>query len=228
MTMRRTAALILLVVAIACTHRQDSQSPTLRIYVARHGQTDWNLTKRLQGQTDTELNETGRKQARALAERMRGIPIERVYSSLLRRSRVTAEIAAQGAPVESLPTLNEQSLGRFEGLYVDGRDSANEQEFRRRARVEDDSLDGGESARQFFVRVCGATERIRGRHSSGSILIVGHGETNSMILRCLLGLTFEQADAIEQANDELYLIELSPARDPRLWKLIPGDKLGEL
>jgi broad specificity phosphatase PhoE len=81
-----------------------------------------NLARRLQGGTDVPLNETGRRQAHALADRLAGVRLDGIYSSALQRSRQTAEAFKGRAPVEALPGLNEQSLGAFEGLYLDGRD----------------------------------------------------------------------------------------------------------
>src|SRR6266496_5510374 len=63
-------------------HPVSAQSTgTLRIYLARHGETDWNAERRLQGRTDTALNSTGRQQAAKLAERLKGIRLDAVYSS---------------------------------------------------------------------------------------------------------------------------------------------------
>jgi broad specificity phosphatase PhoE len=212
--------------------RQGPEEPpsaeTLRIYLARHGQTDWNAERRLQGSTATELNETGRRQAAELAARLDGIALDAIYSSRLRRSRDTAQVVAGDRRVESLAELNEQQLGEFEGAYLDGRDPEVVTEFERRSADPNDTMGGGESIEQHLARVEKALEQIRGRHPSGQILIVGHGGTNSQILRALLGLSFEEAGEISQANSELYLIELSPDRDPRLWKLIPAENLNEL
>jgi len=216
------AALLALAAAAGC-----GQPPVLHLYVARHGQTDWNLERRLQGQTDRHLNDTGRAQAERLAERLRGLPLERVYSSTLARSRETAEIARGQAPLEALAGLREQAIGKFEGLKLDA-DSAATAEFQRRSRDPQDSLDGGESEDAFYARVRRSADDILARHASGWVLIVGHGGTNQMLLRAILGLTAAQADSIRQGNDEVYKLEIVRDRPPVLWKAIGAGKLGEL
>lgn len=226
----KTLAVMMFVPVLGC--RQAPEEPpsvdTLRIYLARHGQTDWNAERRLQGHTDIELNETGRRQAAELAARLEGISLDAIYSSQLRRSRDTARVVAGERPVVSLAELNEQMLGEFEGAYLDGRDPEAVAEFERRSADPKDTMGGGESIEQHLARVAKAFDQIRGRHPSGQILIVGHGGTNTQILRALLGLGFEEAGVIRQSNSELYLIELSAGRDPRLWKLIPPENLDEL
>lgn len=207
---------------------EGQSTGTLRIYLARHGQTDWNAERRLQGSTDTELNATGRQQAARLAELLKGIRFDAVYSSTLRRSRDTAEIARGQVALTSLEGLAERRLGKFQGKRVDSSDPPTAAEYERRRRVPEDALDGGESLNQFFERVRATIGSIRGRHSGGSILIVGHGLTNQMILRSLLGLSFERAVGIDQANDEVYLIEIESVAAPRLWKLVTESNFGDL
>lgn len=200
----------------------------LRIYVARHGQTDWNKAGRLQGQTDVPLNETGRAQARELAARMAGVPLDAIYTSALQRTRQTAEALQGAAPAVALPGLNEQALGAFEGVSREERDQKRREEFDRREENPDDTLDGGESSNQHFARVKAALQTIREKHPRGNVLIVAHGGTNVMILRLLLGLDRDQSSLIEQANDEIYMVEVRPSQRPVLWKLIPPDRLKEL
>jgi len=209
-------------------HAPEPGPATLRIYLARHGQTDWNVELRLQGRTDRHLNDTGRQQAAKLAEALAGIHLDAVYSSTLSRSRETAEIVRGTAPLTSLDGLCERALGRFEGLQVVGSDTTQVAEYIRRSNDPEDTLDGGESGSQFFARVRDAVQTIRQQHASGTLLIVGHGGTNQMILRALLDLTPEQADTIRQANDELYLIEIDPGSTPRLWKRITPANLADL
>src|SRR5436190_14808610 len=62
-------------------------APTLTIYLARHGQTAWNAEHRMQGWTDTPLDATGLRQAEGLRDFLRGVHLDRVYSSTLSRSR---------------------------------------------------------------------------------------------------------------------------------------------
>ncbi|HWA76773.1 MAG TPA: histidine phosphatase family protein [Polyangiaceae bacterium] len=92
------------------------------IYLARHGETDWNRERRWQGHTDVALNEAGRKQARELAEALRDRGLTHVSASDLSRARETAEIVAStlGIPAVSIDArLRERAFGVFEGLTQD-------------------------------------------------------------------------------------------------------------
>jgi 2,3-bisphosphoglycerate-dependent phosphoglycerate mutase len=201
----------------------------LHIYLARHGQTSWNAEKRLQGWTDTVLNETGEEQAKSLGRLIRGIPIRRIYCSTLARSQRTAEIVSAGKiPITRMPELREQSFGKFAGKYLDGRDPAIIEEYERRSADPKDSLDGGESLDQLYARVKTGLDKILQQQTKGAILIVGHGGTNTQILRALLNLSAEQSQKIDQANDELYLIEVVNRKAKRLWKYMTPDRLEEL
>jgi probable phosphoglycerate mutase len=209
--------------AAASVAMTTAQTPgTLRIYLARHGETDWNVIGKMQGQTDIPLNAKGRSQALLLRDTFKDIRIDAVYSSTLQRSRDTALAIGSSAPLTSLDGLREQNRGKFQGAQN------NDPEFLRRSQDPDDSLDGGESLNQLTERVRGTLARIRGEHPSGTILIVGHSVTNQMILRVLMNLTAQQAIKIDQANDDLYLIELDPGAPARLWKLIRDKNLGDL
>jgi broad specificity phosphatase PhoE len=89
------------------------------VYLARHGETAWNRALRWQGHTDIVLNDSGREQARRLAEAVRPLGISAVAASDLARARETAEIVAQLlglGPVTLDPDLRERSFGCFEGL----------------------------------------------------------------------------------------------------------------
>lgn len=90
----------------------------MKFYLTRHGETDWNIQNRIQGQTDTLLNERGREQARELADRLKdGYEIKTIYTSRQRRARETAEVIGQAIGVTPIVRegLEEISLGSWEG-----------------------------------------------------------------------------------------------------------------
>jgi broad specificity phosphatase PhoE len=91
--------------------------PARSFLFLRHGQTDWNAQGRIQGRTDTDLNETGLAQARAAAQRLMGRGIQRIVSSPLKRALRTAEIVATALalPIELDEHLMERAFGGFEG-----------------------------------------------------------------------------------------------------------------
>ena len=139
------------------------------ILLARHGETDWNRESRWQGWADPPLNETGRDQARRLAEQLRHIPFDAVYTSDLRRAHETAEIVAapHGVPVVADPGLREIDVGSWSGLT--------------RAEIEERfpgaERPDGETREQHLARVLQAVERIARDNLGRRILLVSHGGT---------------------------------------------------
>jgi broad specificity phosphatase PhoE len=222
--MRKVSLLILLLLvtpAAVAPHAQTTAS--LRLYIARHGETDWNVQHKLQGMTDIPLNDNGRRQAAALAESLKGVRLDAIYSSTLSRSRDTARtVAGTSMTVKSLDGLRERNYGHFQG----GSDT--EPDYVKRMNVWDDRLDDGESLNQLLARARDSLAQIRREHPSGNVLIVAHRITNQMMLRALLDLTPDQTVKITQDNDEVYLVEFDPGAKPRLWKLIREKNLGDL
>src|SRR3954451_11247139 len=91
------------------------------VYLARHGESDWNVERRWQGHADRPLTERGRQQARPLAERLAAVDLDAVYASDLRRAWETAEAVAapKGLQVGRLPELREVNVGSWCGLTRD-------------------------------------------------------------------------------------------------------------
>lgn len=209
---------------------QAQQDDTvLDLYLVRHGQTAWNLEKRLQGATDNVLNETGLRQASELAQRLAGVKFSHIYSSGLKRAQETAAAFAGSTPVTPLPALNERSFGKFEGIFEDERSAALFAEFGKRGSVLDDALDGGESLQSQADRVKTAVREITGKHKSGSLAIVAHGGVNPLVMAALLDLPVAEAVArIKQANDEVYLVRLRPGQAPGVWKQVTRTTLEQL
>ncbi len=90
----------------------------MKIYLIRHGQTDWNIQGRIQGSHDIPLNETGRRQAELLAKGMDSRPVSRIFSSTLTRAMETAERISSRQKVEIcfMPQLIEVEFGKWEGM----------------------------------------------------------------------------------------------------------------
>ncbi len=90
----------------------------MKIYLIRHGETDQNKCKCLQGRSDIELNEYGRELARKTAEGLKDIPFDIIFTSPLKRARETAEIirGKREIPLVLEERIQEISFGEYEGL----------------------------------------------------------------------------------------------------------------
>jgi 2,3-bisphosphoglycerate-dependent phosphoglycerate mutase len=145
------------------------------LYVARHGETDWNAEKRWQGQTDTALNAAGRAQAEALADRLAGRSVARIHASDLSRARETAEIVAARlgvAEVVSDPDLRERGFGVFEGLTFEECMETCPEAFTR-YRADRTLPEGAEPDTSLVPRVTRAIARAL--EGQGTALVVSHG-----------------------------------------------------
>lgn len=95
----------------------------MKLYFVRHGETEWNVKKKIQGKTDIPLNENGRNQARELANKLAvdKLPAVKVYTSPQLRATETAQAVADalGLECEALDDLREMNLGEWEGLNWD-------------------------------------------------------------------------------------------------------------
>ena len=149
-----------------------------RLIVIRHGETEWNRDKRMQGTTDTQLSDVGRAQARALGRRLEGRGFSALYSSDLSRARETARAIAEQSGREILEErrLQERRFGIFEGLTAAEIIARYPGEHARFAsRDPDYEVPGGESARAFTLRCLGCLAEIAGRHAGGEVVVVTHG-----------------------------------------------------
>lgn len=91
----------------------------MKIYLARHGQTDWNLEMRAQGRKDLSLNATGRAQAKEMRDNIKNLEFDAVYASPLKRAAETAKIAVGDRyDIINHDLLMERSFGDFEGKIV--------------------------------------------------------------------------------------------------------------
>jgi broad specificity phosphatase PhoE len=155
------------------------------LYLARHGETDDNREPiRVQGFTDTPLNDTGRRQAAELAGRLEPLGLASLWSSDLSRARETAEIVGSrlGLPVQLDPRLREANRGRWEGRrFIDiERECPDLYAAWRRAGASF-RFPGGESLLEQSDRVIAALEAI-GASSELPVLVVCHGGSIRVVL----------------------------------------------
>jgi probable phosphoglycerate mutase len=159
---------------------------TTRLCIVRHGETDWNAERRLQGQVDIGLNATGRLQAQAMRARLQALHFAAAYSSDLARAWHTAEIALAGADlaVSPAPTFRERDYGRYQGLTA--ADAARDHPAMHAAHQARDihyDYGTGESLVAFAARVKAAMQALAERHVGEQTLIFTHGGVLDIIYR---------------------------------------------
>jgi broad specificity phosphatase PhoE len=182
----------------------------IHIYIARHGETTWNVEGRIQGRSDPDLSPKGHAQSLALHDQLKGRPISAIYSSTLKRSVHTAQPVADhfGLPIQRQPELDEIAFGIMEGKLLFGFDEELKSEW---DRFKDDRfayhIPGGENYMDVANRIKPFIERTLRNHEGQEILIVGHRVVNRLLIGMLLEYPLESTLKIEQTNDCLYLIQ---------------------
>lgn len=184
----------------------------MRILLARHGETQWNVEGRYQGQTfDIPLSEAGRAQALALGRRLAEVPIRRAVASPLLRARQTAELALGDR--SGLLTLDarlvELSHGEWEGRLA-SEIQAEQPELRRAWRDSPHLVKppGGEGFQDVAARAWPAfQEACAGLGKEEVVLIVTHDGVNRTLLARILGLDLSGVWAFRQAATCLNLLE---------------------
>jgi broad specificity phosphatase PhoE len=165
--------------------------PPRVLYIARHGETDWNVAGRWQGHTDVPLNANGRAQALTIAVALRGQTFAGVVASDLARAHETARIVAAElglAVAYTDPDLRERHFGPFEGLTRDECAAYHPDEWR--AWILDKvPPGGGETQEELSVRVHAAVGRaaLHVAPAEVPVLLVSHGGSMRALLTAALG-----------------------------------------
>lgn len=151
--------------------------PVTRIFLVRHGATDWTRQRRFQGHTDTPLNPEGKKQARRLRARFKRFDWDYLYASPLLRARRTAEILAYGRAGEIRydKRLREIFFGRWEGKSAEELRAQPDPAFQKWCKGRRTSPPGGETLKDFNRRISGFFSEILKCHPGKTLLVVSHG-----------------------------------------------------
>lgn len=163
----------------------------LEIYLTRHGETEWNLIRRMQGQKDSPLTELGVKQATWLSERLNGKDFSYIYTSPLGRARSTAEILNKSLKAELVEDhrLKEIYVGDWEGQLISDIEVKHSKE-------NDDfwhnpvafQMDGKETFQEVRDRAADFFEDLISKHGSGKVLVVSHAILIKGLLNYIQGM----------------------------------------
>jgi 2,3-bisphosphoglycerate-dependent phosphoglycerate mutase len=193
--------------------------PNTRLCIVRHGETDWNAARRIQGHVDIPLNVVGHSQAAATAHGIVGEKFAAIYSSDLIRTMQTANTLAgiAGVQVQAEPGLRERHFGRMQGMTyeeIQAQDVVEAARFRQRDPYYD--FGGGETLIAFADRIHATVERLATTHPGQTLLLVTHGGVLDIIHRRISGRGLSAPRDFTVPNAALNWIEI----DPKGWRLL--------
>ena len=164
------------------------------IILIRHGETEWNSQKRMQGHSNSDLSEVGREQIQALGELMKNVSFDHIYSSDSLRARQTAEAITQysGHTLQFDQRIREKNLGVFEGLTSTEAKERHPEIYRLfKTAGANYVIDEGESTQQLLERALEFIEEIRLRHPQERVVMVTHGGVVRVLMKHALGLSID-------------------------------------
>lgn len=176
----------------------------MKILIVRHGETDYNRAGIIQGQTETTLTRLGKAQAAALGQRLKDEKIDAIFSSDLKRTASTTEAINRyhGIKVSFCKELRERDFGEFVGQP--------RKNYEMRVQREDFfgfRPAGGESLLDLQKRIIAFLGRLAVIPNEATILISAHGQTNRMIIKEMLGLSFKEWPIFEQGSACLNILD---------------------
>ena len=176
----------------------------MKLYIARHGETQWNVDNRISGRTDVPLTDRGLQQAKLLAQNAMGKGIEVIIASPLLRARQTAQAVSDaiGVPIQIDQRLIELDFGIFEG------GSRSDPDFQRTRGQMPTRYPGGESAFMLAHRVYSCLEDVKRDYDGKTVLLVCHGGVCRMVRSYFEDLTNEEYGGYHAPNAQLVEYEL--------------------
>lgn len=173
---------------------QQDEAVLTRICLVRHGETEWNAERRIQGQIDIGLNAAGLRQAEAAGRWLKAAGISALYASDLKRAWATGQAIGQAVGLQPVaaPELRERRYGIFEGLtYAEAETRYPDGYAAFEGRNADYAFEQGESLKIMYERVTGKLKELAQRHLGESIVVVVHGGVLDVINRFVRGNPLE-------------------------------------
>ena len=185
----------------------------LRLFVVRHGETEWVRERRFAGSRDIPLTGVGREQCAAVARALSGTAVTAVYASPLQRARASAEVIAKphGLPVRLVPAFSEMGFGSWEGLTRDevrARYPEAWEQYRSAPHLVEPA--GGETLPGVAARVTAGMKALRDAHDAQTIVLVSHGVVLRLIVLAALGLGLDRLWTLDAAPAGITEIEYEP------------------
>lgn len=181
-----------------------------KILFIRHGQTDWNAAGRWQGHADVPLNETGRQQARALAQRLASWPLEAIVTSDLQRCQETARLLAAPHGLEPVPDprWRERDVGEFSGMTSQETRASHPELWEGAVHGMVDPPNG-ETFADLRVRAMEAFTAVSQQYARQTIAVVTHGGVLHTLLAQILGVSEETYGRFTlRGNTGLSIVEI--------------------
>ena len=192
----------------------------MRFFIIRHGETEWNIQGRFQGQRDTELNERGLDQSRRAAAYLAGHKFDVVTTSPLRRALTLAQMIAGdcGAEVEIVPAFTEINHGDWESCLsteVQERWPQLLETWHKSPHAVTMPGEGGESLRTVQLRAAAAVDELADRYS-GDVCVVAHDAVIKVLICLFLDAPLSAFWRLQIANCSLTIVEKSAGKTPRM------------
>ncbi|MBO4987957.1 MAG: histidine phosphatase family protein [Lachnospiraceae bacterium] len=187
----------------------------MKIYLVRHGETEWNKEYRLQGQADTRLNDYGRELAQITAEALKDIPFDVIYHSPLNRAEETAVILKKSRTIDIIADerIKEMSFGTAEGCHILSIKNNPEDPMYNFLKHPGDYIppENGERFEEVAARSAEFMEEtilpLEGKYQN--VLIVAHGAVNRTILNAIAGIPVSDFWNIRLKNCAVSIIDLT-------------------
>lgn len=181
-------------------------------YIVRHGETDWNTIRKVQGHSDIELNAMGEQQARAAGIEFQDVHFDRVFSSDLLRARRTAEliVAERNLAITTAQALRERSYGKLEGALLHESQEFFSQLARAANQTDEDNLrrmHSMETTDTLVSRVFTFLRELAVTYPKDTILIVSHGGLMRALLEHLGYYTHKTGEILRFQNTGYLKIE---------------------